>query len=307
MTEVFEVEAGDVSSRLCPLVLYMEGCATQQEMNANVLATIERGYVRFNEFIDQYHGRISIVGSGPSLDQTYTDLAGDILAINHALKFLLEQNIIPKFAMIWDADPICEQFAIPHKDITYLIGARCHPKVFERLQGCQVIVWHAGGDHNINDFLLEHNIQEPMINGGSAGITRAMYLAVALGYKDLHLYGADSSYSADGKTHVNGSLVKEKDFMVSIGKDQPVFFRTTPEWCSQVNEFRDIYSIFRHPNCDIAITTHGDGMLPYMASLMKKKDEEGLLWMKDGQPHPSNVATQYSQPLEEIEHANASE
>lgn len=279
-------------------------------MNANVLATIARGYTRFNESLNTCAGAVSIVGSGPSLEITHKELDGDIMAINHALKFLLKKKIVPRFAMIWDADPICEQFAIPHPGITYLIGARCHPKVFERLKDCKVIVWHAGGDHNINDFLLQHKIVEPMINGGSAGVTRAMYLAVALGYKELHLYGADSCYSNNGKTHVNGSLVKEKDLMVSVGKDDPVFFRTTPEWCSQVNEFRDIYSLFAHPRVRIPIITHGEGMLPYMARLMKEKDEKGYLWLEDGTPHPSNVPTEYTDPqlLEEMKNAaNASQ
>ena len=260
-------------------------------MNANVTATIDRGYTPITDHLDKHKGRLSIVGSGPSLRKTHKDLSGDIMAINHSLKFLLKKKIVPKWAMIWDAAEICAEFAIPHPDITYLIGARCHPKVFEKLKDCKVIVWHAGGDHNIADFMSERDMKEPMVNGGSAGVTRAMYLGVALGYRDLHIYGGDSCYYKN-KTHVNGSLVEEKDMMVSIGNDPPQFFRTTPEWCSQINEFRDIYSIFSHPDIRIDMEVHGEGMLGYMYELMKAKGEQGLLWLEDGTPHESNVPTE---------------
>jgi len=259
-------------------------------MNSNVLETIKRGYTPISSYLDKYDGKVSVVGSGPSLEFTHKELRGDIIAINSSIGYLLDQGIVPKFGVIWDAHEICEKFAIPHPKITYLIGARCHPKVFERLKDCKVIAWHAGGDHNISELLTENDIMEPMINGGSAGVTRGMYLAVALGYKRLHIFGGDSCYRKD-ETHITGSLVPEKDIMISIGKDNPVYFRTTPEWCSQVNEFRDIYSIFSHPQINIKITVHGEGMLPHMAKLMNEKRKKKLLWNKDGTPHKSNVHT----------------
>jgi len=292
-----------LESQLIPLFLSMEGCCTQGEMNENVLATIERGYEPLNTHLNQQSGSVSIVGSAPSISKTYKELDGDILAINSAIGYLLDKGVVPKFAMIWDAAEICENFAVPHSEVTYLLGARCHPKVFERLKGCKQICWHAGGDHNILDFMKEHEIDEPMVNGGSAGVTRAMYLAVALGYKHLNIYGADSSYSDDGDTHITGSLVPEKDFQCWIGNGKSSkLFRTTPEWCAQVNEFRDIYSVFRHPFYNIDIDVFGNGMLPYMAELMKAKDDMNLLWDEDGNPHPSNKMVDITDPPKKVPH-----
>lgn len=254
---------------LLPLLLTMEGAATQQEMNSNVTATIERGYVPLNGYINQYSGRVSIVGAGPSIEETYKDLTGDVLAINSAIGFLLDKGVVPKWGMLWDADPVVEHFAVPHPDVTYLVGARCHPKVFERLKDNKVIVWHAGGDHNICEFLEEKGIMEPMVNGGSAGVTRAMYLVVALGYRDLGLYGADSSYSDDGKTHVRGSLVPEKDMRIWVGDHEGnKCFRSTPEWAAQVEEFKMIYKIFHQ--IGIKVEAHGEGMLPHIYRIMKE-------------------------------------
>lgn len=248
-----------------PLKLYMEGTATEAEMNANVTATLARGYVRLNEYLGTMTGSVSICGSGPSLEETLQELTGDVLAINGSLKFLLDHGVVPRWAMIWDASPLCEAFAVPHHEVTYLIGARCHESVFKRLQGCKVIVWHAGGDHNIHQFMLEKQIHEPMVNGGSAGVTRAIYLAFALGYRDLHLFGADSSYSDDGRTHVAGSLVPEKFMQVMMAEK---WFNTTPEWCAQVEEIKVIYPNFTRPEMGARITAHGKGLLPWACQLM---------------------------------------
>ena len=263
----YHPEQGDLPP-LLPLLLSMEGCATQSEMNENVTATLQRGYVRINEYLDKFQGEVALCGSGPSLADYYKELKGDVFAINNAHVFLLEHGVVPKFSMFWDAAEVVEQFAVPHPDVTYLVGARCHPKVFERLKGCKVICWHAGGDHNIHDFMVEHRIDEPMINGGSAGVTRAMYLVVALGYRALNLYGADSSYSDSGKTHVNHSVVPEKDFRVWVGNGEGnKGFRTTPEWCAQVEEYKMIFPNFVD-GIGIKLEAYGDGMLPHMHRLL---------------------------------------
>lgn len=251
-----------------PLRLEMVGCATKEEMNSNVLATIGRGYVRLNEYLGKYSGTLSIVGAGPSIKTSLDELQGKVLAINSAIGYLISKDIIPDFAMIWDASPLCEHFAVPHKDITYFVAARCHPLVFEKLEGCNIVVWYAGGDHNIFEFMSERGMQEPIVNGGSAGVTRCLYLAFALGFRDLHVFGADSSYSSDGETHIRGSLVPEKDLMISIGKEKPLWFRTTPEWCAQVEEYKRIYALFTQ--LGVTMNAHGEGMLPTMHTLLKE-------------------------------------
>ena len=255
---------------LVPLLLSMEGCATESEMNGNVEATLRRGYTRINEYLDTFSGHVSIVGAGPSIKTTYRQLRGDIMSCNSALKFLLDNGVVPKFQMMWDAHQLVSTFAIPHPEVTYLVAARCHPDVFERLKDCKVICWYAGGDHNISDFMAKRAINEPMINGGSAAVTRSLYLAYALGYRDFHVFGADSCYSDEGDTHVNGSVVPEKDMRVWVGNGEGNrCFRTTPEWCAQIEEFKMIYQNF-HNYCGASIEVYGEGMLQHVARIMSK-------------------------------------
>lgn len=264
--EVDAAQAGQPP--LMRLAFDMQACATNEEMVTNLEATLLRGYISINDLLGACSGTVSLVGSGPSIKSTVHELVGDVFAINQSVGWLLEQKIVPKYAMFWDAAEIVAKFAVPHPDITYLVASRCHPAVFERLAGCNVMVWHAGGDHDINDQLFKRNIlDEPMIPGGSAGITRAICFANVLGYRDIHIFGGDSSYGDDGNTHIVGSLVPEKDIMVSVGSNPPRWFRTTPEWCAQVNEYLAIYATLAQSPLN-KIEVHGTGMLPYMHEVL---------------------------------------
>lgn len=250
------------------LNLLMEGTASAEEMNANVAATLARGSEPIEPHFNQYPGAVAICGAAPSLRETHSDipLDQDILAVNSALGFLLERGRVPRWAMIWDAAEICERFAVPHDGVTYLIGARCHPKVFERLRDCRVIAWHAGGDHNIVEFLSKRGINVPLINGGSAGVTRAIYLAYALGKREMHLHGADSSRSETGETHIRGSLVEERDLRIFMNGR---YYQSTPEWCAQIEEFKLMWPLFHH-HLGANFTVHGSGLLPDIAALLQQ-------------------------------------
>lgn len=255
--------AGGGEIPLLPLLLRMESCATQEQMHGNVYATFSRGYERLNEYMDTESGEVSICGAGPSLRESYTELSGDVIACNSAIGFLLSKGIAPKYAMLWDASELIENFAVPHPEVTYLVASRCHPKVFERLEGCRVIVWHAGGDHDITNVLEGSGVMEPMVNGGSAAVTRGLYLTHVLGYRKFHLHGADSSYSGE-LTHVNGSLVPEKKIRVQVKGD---VFYTTPEWAAQVEEFKHIYRDMTQKGSEIEV--HGSGLLPTVWKLLQ--------------------------------------
>ncbi len=230
----------------------------------NIRATFERGYLRFNELLDTAKGRaVSIVGSGPSLAQTYKDIVGDVLACNSAHDFLIGVGIIPKYTMYWDAHPITAKFAQkPHPDVTYLVASRCHPDLFKALAGYRVIVFHALGGEPVEDYLRAHNRIEPMVAGGSSGVTRATHVAGSMGYKDMHLFGVDSSYT-DGATHVGASLIDQKKMGLRVcGK----WFVIAPWMALQLTDFNVIGPTLL--KMGVKVTIHGTGMLPYAASYM---------------------------------------
>jgi len=230
----------------------------------NIRATFERGYFRFNELMNTADGKpMSIVGSGPSLSRTYKELVGDIMACNSAHDFLIGKGIIPKYTLFWDANPLIAKFARkPHHGVTYLVASRCHPDLFEALKGYRVIVFHALTGEPVDRFLVERNLMEPLVGGGSAGVTRGTHLAGAMGYMDMHLFGADSSYSEDA-THVSGSVIDQQKMRLRVcGK----WFITAPWMAMQVADFKLVCPHLQ--KMGVKFTVHGTGMFPYAASFM---------------------------------------
>lgn len=231
----------------------------------NIRATFARGYVRFNELMNSAKGgSMSIVGSGPSLARTYKEIVGDIMACNSAHDFLIGKGIIPKYAMFWDANPIIAKFAQkPHPDVTYLVASRCHSDLFKALAGHRVIVFHALGGEPVEQFLIQTERMEPLVGGGSSGITRGTHLAGAMGYKELHIFGADSCYE-DGVTHVGGSVVDQKKMKLRVCGKQ---FITAPWMALQVADWGVLAPHIM--KMGVRLIVHGTGMLPYASSFIK--------------------------------------
>lgn len=248
---------------LSPLVLTSEICETPENVRRNIEATLNRKYVRFNEYLaDPHDGVISLCGSAPSFKQSYHQVKGDVYACNAAHDFLIERGIVPKYAMLWDAAELMTGMAKPNKDVKYLIASRCHESLFEQFSNSDVVVWHAEGDACLEDLLVKYNRREPMIGGGSAAVVRAMFVAFAMGYRKMHLFGVDGSFSED-ETHVRKSLVDEPDMQVYVeGK----WFRTASWAALQAEDFKLIAPALR--DAGTKITIYGDGMIPHIAKTL---------------------------------------
>lgn len=248
---------------------------------ANIEAALAMDYTPYTQIARTQKGAVSVVGSGPSLKKNWQRLLKgpkDILACNAAYQFLLGKGIVPKYMMCFDADPLMLEFITPHPDVTFLIGSRCPPKTFELLKGCKVIVWHAAGDKHIESLLQKHGkMDEPMVIGGTAAVTRSMVLAETLGYKEIHLWGCDSSFD-DGETHIRQSTTKERRVMVGVaGKAFP----TAPWMAQQAEDFKVLAPPLRD-SFGVRFIVHGTGLIPYIARVMGFETDEPrvLHWLR---------------------------
>ena len=244
------------------LTLTYEMAVLPEVITQNIRAALQRKYKPFTLLLAPPHEReVSVVGFGPSLRRMYDHLRGDIWACNGAHNWLIERGIIPKYAMFWDASPEIAKFVKPHKDVIYLIASRCHPAVFEALEGFNVYVWHVGGDDALEDLLEEFRIFEPILPGGSAAVTRGMVVATTMGYKKINLFGCDCSFDGE-TTHVIKSIVDEKKLTVWC---DGVDYQSTAWLAGQVEDFKVLAPILRDQGCDLQI--YGDGLLPHVARI----------------------------------------
>jgi hypothetical protein len=237
--------------------------------HSNIRSAVARGLPLLKR--SEPHDRtISICGAGPSLKRTWRELSGDVMACNSAIRFLAD-HVHVDYAFLWDADPKCVQFARRIEGCHYLVASRCDPSVFDALKGMHVTVWHAAGENGLAELLRElGSTNSAPVTGGSACITRAIELAYAMGYRDVHFHGADSSYEGDA-THVTGSLVEEDAKLTTFGGRSFV----APGWLGiQAQEFAR-YTMPWARLKGVNLTVHGDGLLPYIWSY--RKTEQGIM------------------------------
>lgn len=199
-----------------------------------------------------------IVGGAPSLEQTYKYISGlgDVFALNNTAKWLMDRNIIPNYQVIMDARPDNAEFVNkPHKRITYLMASCVHPKVIENLKNYDVWLWHPDTcgltDHLLGDAML--------IGGGNTVLLHTIALAKAIGYKEFHIFGADSSLQ-DDKHHAYEQKIndgKERVETIVHGR------KFISEWwmIKQVKLMQQMIRVLLDDDCDI--TFYGDGLMQW--------------------------------------------
>lgn len=143
-------------------------------------------------------GSLAIVASGPSVPEHLDELRNfdEVWAINGAYDYLTGQGIIPHGFFCIDPLPgMAEYVQKPHKDTTFYVSSFCDPSVFDALKGHTVRMWHPTAED------AKYPDGHMTVNGGTTAVTRAPYLALMLGWRDITLFGVDSSYTGDGSEY----------------------------------------------------------------------------------------------------------
>jgi len=164
---------------------------------------------------------LSLCGSAPSLMHNLHKLSGQVMAINGAIGALHKANVRVDYAMIWDASPEMVRYAADIPGCEWMICSRVNPELIDRLLELnqKVTLWHRASTEPEMAALLMDRLN---VFGGPTGITAGVFLAGAMGFRDLRIFGADSSYSDD--THVGGSVREEHEIMAAFEGE---IYRTT--------------------------------------------------------------------------------
>lgn len=199
---------------------------------------------------------LSLCGSAPSLMRTLPEIRGDVMAVNGAILALTRAGVRVDYPMIWDATPEMVRYARAISGAEWLIASRVHPSVIDRLLelGQRVTLWHAATSEP--EMLAVYGTQRMQVFGGRTGATRGPFLAGAMGYRNLHLFGADASYSAE--THIGGSVREEKEVLSSFEGE---VYRTT-FWMMDQAESWVTFVLPELVPTGMWFTVHGDGLLP---------------------------------------------
>src|SRR4029077_2099404 len=124
---------------------------------------------------------------GPSLKETWPLLKEqaqehDVVSVSGAHDFLLDKGIIPRFHIECDPRPhkannIKE--ACPQTE--YLLSSIVHPKLFDKLDGAKIRLWHSVSGQEAVRVVEELKSTAPLIFGGGSVGLRAIPVMFRMG------------------------------------------------------------------------------------------------------------------------------
>lgn len=256
----------------------------------NIAYALNTGFPEFAEMAPAHDRVVSICGSGPSLNDTWQDLEGDVWACNDAGWFLIDKGVIPKYVMVWDPQPlVVDCLRRTHPDTTYLVASMCDPSVFDLLKsrGCNVMLWHPWmgdalpmiewlvGFETKSRLLVGFDLQIPdhppgELIGTSCAVTRSAQFAPLLGYRTQHWHGVDSSCEV-GVLHFQDLAVDKGQLLISVDVGLKAIpgsqrkFVTSPQMRRQIKEFIPLVRALNKEG--VKVIVHGTGALPWLAAL----------------------------------------
>jgi hypothetical protein len=182
------------------------------ELAANIAHALSLG---LPEFDDAPLKTLSVIANGPSATLYDFDAPGPTLALNGALKLFTDRGKAPTYWACCDPQALVADFLTdPPMSTIYLVASKCHPLVFQMLQGRDVRLWHID-DH-------------PMVKEGHRAVSVAssvtlcaMTLMSRFGFRHFETYGWDACFY--GTEHHAGQHVcdyPENTVSVSVGATQ---------------------------------------------------------------------------------------
>ena len=214
------------------------------------------------------HGRVAVLcGSGPSLAdhlhevKRHRNEGAAIFAMNGAASYLAVNGILPDYQVIIDAREETASLVGPAKN--HLFASQVHPKCFEKATAAQV--WHLQVE-GMDDYTPDY--PEPFVEiGGAASVgNTATCLAFAMGYRNIQIYGYDSSHR-NGHGHAFHQKMNDGDpcALVTFGGKEYLCSLTMK---LQAEKFQETARTLQQLGCHIEV--HGDGLLPDMWNVPKE-------------------------------------
>lgn len=200
-------------------------------------------------------GVLNIVASGPSARQAdFAQIGPDIrhavepvLAVNGALQLLLDHGIAPHWWAACDPQALVADFLpdLPPAATTYLVAAKCHPSVFQKLKGRDVRLWYVG------DAPQGHR----SVRTACSVTLTAMSLMRHLGWRKFRVWGWDCCFDESGAHHAGDQGAPGEDTRVNLEVGDRVF-ATTHTWALEAQD-----AAHQLANGDYEVEIVGSGMV----------------------------------------------
>lgn len=217
---------------------------------------------------------ILIVGGGPSLRTTGPALRSlaqqghRVLAVNNAAYWCEQICVSPDYQIMMDARP--EMVRMVHPGATKYFASQCHPSVTDKAN----FLFHAYADGV--EALIPHGEAgkaDAFIGGGSTAGLIAMSLAYLLGYRNIHLFGFDSSIDGDHH-HAYAQKLNDNMRILNVVVGGKEYF-CQPWMARQVHEYQRLAQQLVSEGCEI--TCWGEGLLQAIHAEMSRSTRDADL------------------------------
>jgi len=244
-----------------------------EEVRGNVNSALKRKLSEPSPALCSHDGTFVIVGSGPSLAQSWEGLKDErakgrpICAVKGAHDFLVEKGIEPE--LFFSIDPRDRRNTVSRetKNTVYLLASRVAPVMFDHLKDRYVMIVHTGSADDENKLMHELGVKY-IIGGMSTSGLRAVNVGYYLGFRNFVMYGMDSCNADDGITkRVNGDLTGQtQGVRVGHPTHGPSFVGNVA-MAQQALDFQKIYQYL--PDAHIEIK--GGGLLAAIVAERKNR------------------------------------
>jgi FkbM family methyltransferase len=225
----------------------------------------------------EHEGSACIVGGGPSLKDTLfyirgMQMAGSyVFATGNSYAYLKANGIQPDAHVLLDARAENLSF-VPDDDTPKYYASQCHPSVLDKARN--LTAWHCA--HSAyEDAFSSHPSSAVQLGGGTTVGLKTVALAYAMGFRNLRLFGFDSSYGDTHHAYPQALNDSERVLEAKVGGET---FRAAPWMIAQAEEFKETVAALVHMGC--MVTVYGKGLLPKVAEEMGKtiREIDGLYW-----------------------------
>jgi hypothetical protein len=174
---------------------------------------------------------LAICGAGPSLARADIHGVDAIWACNSALPYLIAKGVTVTVGIGIDQTKglLTEWASVPN--VPYYLATTCDPDVVELLADRPVSFFHnwvgLEGERSIYDSFPPSIV----VGEGFTVVSRAVGLALWLGYERVDVYGADCSFGPDDTAHANGerATVAYQTPLILTGEINGRTWRTRPD------------------------------------------------------------------------------
>lgn len=221
------------------------------------------------DLLPAHDGDAVLVGGGPSLERGLNEIVhrqqagAKVFAQNGAFSYLRQYGIEPDAHVMIDSRPENKNF-ITETAKEYFLASQCAPEVLSRALPAPLTIFHLN-TADVLESIPQNDKPLHLISSGTTVGLAAMAVAFCLGYRKLHLYGYDSSYT--DKHHAYRQVGNDSDstIIATVGDLQ---FRCAPWMVMQAQQFQELANSLADADC--TITVNGDGLLPCIAHEMAR-------------------------------------